>query len=369
MNTEKPAPGRRRRLKLAAGLTAGAVLVAGGLFWASGGWDRLRHDGALDSACDGTLAAEPLRELVGGAEVTAGIRRGADGSWWQCRVGEADEDRDGRIDLRVTVSGAGGRSADVEADRTDAPLGHGWTGGFAYDPDRVSGDMGDASASVLLACAGKPGEGLVAEVRARTDRLDFGRPEERARLGAVLTGTATAYARQQGCRVAEGGPLREVGASVSAWDHKPFAAVSGGCAGILDARTAARWGVRTAVETAAGPKPREGCVLGGLRGAPLYTFTASYGPALDEGLRDRLESLPDRPDADRPDGRYALWARCHDAVRRVAYDVYAETGGRGTSPLALDHPGLRAALQRFADRSAKAHGCDRPGTARVYDTD
>ncbi|MEU6976118.1 MULTISPECIES: hypothetical protein [unclassified Streptomyces] len=362
MSTETPT--RRRRLRLAAALVAAAALAAGALFWASG---DVRHDAALDSACDGTLAAAPVRELVDGAEVTAEVRRGHGDSWWQCRVSEADADEeDGRIDLRVTVSGAGDRRSSVQADRTDAPLGRGWTGGFAFDPDRDSDDRGDALATVLLGCAGRPGDGFVAEVRARTDRLDFGRPEERARLAAVLTGTATAYARQEGCRVAEGEPVRQVGVSVNAWDYRPFASVSGSCAGLVDAPTAARWGVRTAVETAVGPKPQEGCVLGGLKGAPLYTFTASYGPALDENRRDRLESATARP-GDHPDGRYALWSRCHDAVRRAAYDVYATTDARDTSPLSLDHPALRAALQRFADRSAKAHGCDAPSTEPVDD--
>ncbi|MFE1381003.1 hypothetical protein ACFW6S_18865 [Streptomyces sp. NPDC058740] len=361
MSTETPK--RSRRLGLAAALTAGAVLVAGGITWISGAWGE---DGALDSACDGTLAAGPLRELVGGAEVTADIRHGRGERWWQCRVSEVDDEEDGGIDLRVTVSDAGERAAPVEADRTDAPLGHGWTGGFSYDPDRAARDRGDAVASVLLACVGKPGKGLVAEVRARTDRLDFGRPEDRARLTAVMTGTATAYARQQGCRVAEGEPVRRVGVSVTAWDHKPFGSVSGSCAGIVDAPTAARWGVRTAVETAADPKLQEGCVLGGLRGAPLYTFTASYGPALDESLRDRMDSLTDRA-GDHPDGRYALWSRCDDGVRRAAYDVSASAEGRATSPLALDHPALRAALRRFAERSARAHGCEGPSTEEVDD--
>ncbi|MEU7015553.1 hypothetical protein [Streptomyces sp. NPDC046385] len=372
---ETPDPSRRRgRLRLAAGLTGGAALLAGALFWVSGGWDAWRHDGALDSACDGTLAAGPVRELVGGAEVTADIRRDRIGSWWQCRVTEVDaddaddaDDGAGRIDLRVTVSEAGDRLFDIDASRTDAPLGHGWTGGFAFDPDRENADQGDATATLLLDCRGKRGGGLTAEVRARTDRLDFGRPEARARLTAVLTGTATAYARQTGCEAVEGGPVTEVGVSATAWDHEPFGTVSGSCAGIVDAATAGRWGVRTAVETAPGPKPVEGCVLGGLRGAPLYEFTASYGAGLDWATRERLEDRTDDRKGDAPDGGYLLWAACPGGTKRAAYTVSPPGRAYETSELALDHPGLRAALQRFAARSAQAHGCGLPGTGRVYD--
>ncbi|MFI8521498.1 hypothetical protein ACIGEZ_27310 [Streptomyces sp. NPDC085481] len=345
---------RRRRLRLAAGLTAGAVAVAGGLFWLSGGWDAWRHDRALDSACDGALAADPVRELAGGAEVTAGIR--SDRNWWQCRVSEVDDEEAGRVDLRVTVSHSDDRSADLAAARTDAPLGHGWTGGFSFDPDQDR--RGEASASLLLDCGGEPGGAVTAEVRARIARADFGRPETRAGLAAVLTRTATAYARQKGCEAAEGEAVREVGVSVNAWDYEPFGSVSGSCAGIVDAGTAARWGVRTAVETAPGPKPVEGCTLGGLRGAPLYTFTASYGQALDWAQRERLEDLADGPAGDAPDGRYVLWADCRGAADRAAYAVAPARGGSFTvSGLALDHPGLRTALRAFAERSAKAHGC------------
>ncbi|GGW11037.1 hypothetical protein [Streptomyces narbonensis] len=347
---------RRRRIRLAAGLAAGAAVVAGGLFWLSGGLQAWLHDRALDSACDGALATDPVRELVGGAEVTAETRTGRD--FWQCRVSEADDvdEEDGRIDLRVTVSDARDRFATFEADATDAPLGHGWTGGFAFDPDRER--RGQATASVLLDCGGARGGGLIAEARARIDRADFGHPEARTDLTAVLTRTATAYARHQGCEVTEGAPVRKVGASVNAWDHEPFDSVSGSCAGIVDPRTATRWGVRTAVETAPGPKPVEGCTLGGLRGAPLYTFTASYGPALDRIARDRLEELSDRRAGDAPDGRYVLWADCRGGADRAAYVVAPIGGTLGrTSHLALDHQGLRTALSAFAERSAKAHDC------------
>ncbi|MEU8760803.1 hypothetical protein [Streptomyces sp. NPDC048659] len=353
----RPAPekrgGWRRRV---AWLACGAVLLSGGFFWASGGWDAWRHDRALDSACDGTLAAGPVRALTGGAEVTADIRRDRRDSWWQCRVAGV-RDEDGRIDLRVTVWPGEERYAGIEAARTDAPLGHGWTGGFAFDPDRSGGDPGDAFATLLLDCRDKGRGWVSAEVRARTDRLDFGRPEARERLVAVLTGTATAYARRTGCEAAEGGPVTGVGVSATAWDHEPFATVSGSCAGILDPATAARWGVRTAVETARGPKAAEGCLFGGVRGAPLYEFTAFYGAAL-KSARYWLDPLGNTP-GDSPDGYYALWASCPAGTAAYAVGAADHAGG-----LALDHPGLRAALARFAAASAKEHGCAAPRTER-----
>ncbi|WP_370413208.1 hypothetical protein [Streptomyces fradiae] len=366
---------RRRRIRLAAGLTAGAVLVAGGVFWLSGGWDEWRHDRALDSACDGALAAGPLRELLGGAEVTAETRLDA-GAWWQCRVSGADREKDGRIDLRVTVDEAGDRHADLESAATDAPLGHGWTGGFTFDPDSRSDDRGEARASLLLGCAAKPGAesgaesgaGISAEVTARISRADFALPETRTRLAAVLTGTASAFARQHDCAPAEGEPVREVGVSVNAWDYRPFASVSGSCAGLLDAPTAARWGVRTAVESAPGPKPTEGCTLGGLQGAPLYAFEAQYGAALSWYEREELRDLTAPPTHVDPKGHYVLWAKCPGAAQLAAYTVTPDDSGTraATSGPALDHPALRKALRSFAARSAQTHGCTAPGTAPVY---
>ncbi|MFG2329412.1 hypothetical protein ACGFMM_07285 [Streptomyces sp. NPDC048604] len=351
---------RRRRVRATAAWTAGAVAVAGGLFWLSGGYDAWRHDLALDSACDGDLPAGALRALLGGTEVTAESE--ADGGGWQCVVNEVDDEEDGVARLRLSVQRADDRASAVDADGRDAPLGHGWTGGFAFSPDGDEDDRGEATAVVLLDCGEKPGDGLVAAVRARLEHGDFTTAEARTRLTQVLTGTAASYAERTGCAAKLGGPAGDPGVSVTSWDHKPFAAVSGPCAGVLDAATAARWGVRTAVESAPGPKPVESCALGGLQGAPLYELRASYGPF--PGLRRFDARDAAREEGDREDGRYFRRAQCPGTDARAVYEIVpmtvGRTGGEATGP-ALDHPGLRAALDRFAAASAKAHGCARPG--------
>ena len=347
---------RRRRVRLTAGWTAGAVALAGGLFWVSGGYDAWRHDSALDSACEGDLAAGPVRALVDGAEVTT--ESAASSRQWWCKVREADDEEDGVVRLVVSVYRADARGAAVDAEGEDAPLGHGWTGGFSFSPDADEDDRGEATASVLLDCGKEPGDGLVASVRARLDSVDFTTAGARTRLTEVLTGTAASYARRTGCAAKPGGTVGDPGVSVTSWDYKPFDKVSGACAGVLDAATAARWGVRTAVESAAGPKPVESCTLGGMQGTRLYAFDAYYGPLV--GLK-RLDARDaGRVPADRPNGNYFLTAQCPGAGDTAVYEVSPRVGDRHASPLVLDHGGLRAALGRFAAKSAKAHGCEAP---------
>ncbi|MEU8524695.1 MULTISPECIES: hypothetical protein [Streptomyces] len=347
---------KRRRVRLTAAWTAGAVAVAGGLFWLSGGYDAWRHDSALDSACEGDLAAGPLRALLDGAEVTTSIRSGTRG--WSCKVDGVDSEEDGRNWLVVSVQRADDRAVGIDADGRDAPLGHGWTGSFSFSPDRDEDDRGEATAALMLDCGKEPGDGLVATVSARLHGADFTRPAARTRLTEVLTGTAASYARRTGCAAAKpGGAVGDPGVSVTSWDYRPFGTVSGACAGVLDAATAARWGVVTAVESPAGPKPIEGCTLGGLQGTELYALTAHYGPFV--GLR-RLDARDAaREPGDRPDGHYFLTARCPGAGDTAVYEIRPRAD-RFASPLALDHTSLRAALKTFADRSAKTHACAPP---------
>jgi hypothetical protein len=123
------------------------------------------------------------------------------------------------------------------------------------------------------------------------------------------------------------------------------------------------------VEIAAAPAPLEDCSLGGYRAAPLYEFTAYYGPFAKEQLREqRYESRDGSRDADRngdaADGHYRLAARCHGAQDTAAFQVRVlSDAGQGRKAAVLDHKGLREALRRFAERSARLHGCGTP-TAR-----
>ncbi len=56
----------------------------------SGGYDAWRNDQALDSACDGDLAAQEV-QLLPGVELTASGELRQDG--WQCAVTAADPAR------------------------------------------------------------------------------------------------------------------------------------------------------------------------------------------------------------------------------------------------------------------------------------
>lgn len=137
---------------------------------------------------------------------------------------------------------------------------------------------------------------------------------------------------------------------------------------MLDGKTAARWGVRTATEISRAPALLENCALGGLRGARLYGFTAYYGPAAqevhDERRYARRDDTDDR-DTDARNARYSMTARCPGANGTAAFqvDTLHDEDDPELTALTVDHTELRAALQRFAERSAKMHGCEVPRPA------
>ncbi|NEB40943.1 hypothetical protein [Streptomyces sp. SID14515] len=350
---------RRLRVRRTAAWTVTAAVLAGGLFWVSGGYDSWRDDRALDTACDGDLAAGAVRELFDGISLTSS------GSWSDrryCTVSASDDDTDTGLSL---WAGHTERMTNLEnSDGFDAPLGHGWTGSFRFDPD--SEDPDEAGAVLLLSCGKESGHGRLMTVDADLGRGGFDDPVARERLVAVLTETATAYTRRTGCEAPAGGRVKDVGVSTNRRDYKPVAAATGSCAGVLDEKTAARWGVSTVREVTADPAPLENCDLGGLRGAFLYGLTASYGPSA-RYARMRLDDWRDSDAAARrgPDalsGSYALAARCPGAGGTALFEVDTlgdEDNPKLAAPL-VDHRGLRAALQRFAERSAKKHGCEAP---------
>ncbi len=349
---------RRRTVRRTAAWTVTAAVLAGGLFWVSGGYDSWRDDRALDSACDGDLAADAVRELFDGSPLTSS-------SGWtdrqHCTVGASDDDTDAGLVLWARDTEGLGELVEVEG--FDAPLGHGWTGSFGFDPDDE--DTDEARAVLLLSCGKGSGHGRVMTADADLGRGGFDDPVARERLIAVLTETATAYTRRTGCAAPVGGRVKNVGVTTTHRDYKPVAEATGSCAGLLDGKTAARWGVRTVREIPVAPAPIENCALGGLRGAFLYGFSAYYGPAARwerTSLDYRRDDDPARPGADAPDAGYALAARCPGAGGTALFQVetlHDEDDPKHAAPI-VDHRGLRAALQRFAERSAKRHGCETP---------
>ncbi|MCT6777273.1 hypothetical protein LXH09_11615 [Streptomyces sp. CS7] len=346
---------RRRRVRRAAAWTVTAAVLAGGLFWVSGGYDSWRDDRALDSACDGDLAAGAVRELFGGISLTSS------GRWTDrghCTVSASDDDTDAGL---VLWSGQTEHMTNLEnSDGFDAPLGHGWTGSFRFNPDTE--DTDEAGAVLMLSCGKESGHGQLMTAEADLDRGGFDDPVARERLVAVLTETASAYARRTGCEAPVGGRVKNVGVTTTRADYKPVAAATGSCAGLLDGKTAARWGVRTVQEVAGDPAPGENCVLGGRSGAFLYGFTASYGPS----ARYAHMRLDERRDSRRPGtSAHALAAGCPGAGGTALFEVETlldDDTPQQAAPV-VDHKGLRAALQRFAERSAKRHGCEAPRPA------
>ncbi|EGE43981.1 hypothetical protein SACT1_4659 [Streptomyces sp. ACT-1] len=348
---------RGRRVRRAAAWTVTAAVLAGALFWVSGGYDSWRDDRALDSACDGDLAAGAVRELFDGVSLTSSAHWG---DRRHCTVGASDDDTDAGLVLWARDTEGLGELADVGG--FDAPLGHGWTGSFRFDPDDE--DRDEARATLLLSCGKGSGNGRVMTADADLGRGGFDDPVARERLVAVLTETATAYTRRTGCAAPVGERVRNVGVTTTLRDHKPVADATGSCAGLLDGGTAARWGVRTVREIPTAPAPVEDCALGGLRGTFLYGFTARYGPAAawEQTRLDHRRDAEARTGADAPNARYVLTARCPGVGGTALFQVGAlhDVDAPELAAPAVDHEELRAALRRFAERSAKNHGCEKP---------
>lgn len=348
----------KRWVRRTAVWTVTAAVLAGGVFWVSGGYDAWRDDRALDSACEGDLAAGAVRELFDDIHLTSSARWG---DRRHCTVGASDDDTDAGL---VLWSGRTERMTNLEDfGGFDAPLGHGWTGSFRFAPD--SDDPHKAGAVLMLSCGKESGYGQLMTAEADLGRSGFDDPVARERLVAVLTETASAYARRTGCAAPVGDRVKDVGVSTARTDHKPVAAATGSCAGLLDGKTATRWGVRTVQEISTDPAPVENCVLGGPRGTSLYEFAAHYGPAA-VWERNRLDERRDgdsaRAGADAPDAHYALTARCPGAGGTALFqvDTLLDEDDSDRAAPTVNHRELRAALQRFAERSAKTHGCEVP---------
>ncbi|MFB9388884.1 hypothetical protein ACFPM3_21720 [Streptomyces coeruleoprunus] len=349
---------RRRGVRLTAVASAAVVVVAGGTFWMSGGYAAWRNDRALDSACDGDLAADRVRELLPGVELTSSSELQHDG--WYCSASAADEQRDGGAGVEVRIRNADEPFGDVdgwiEPGDWATPLGNGWTGSFQYAAEGGGERPGEARVTLLLDCGEQSGDGLLAVADGRLKKgEDFRDAAVRARLTTVLTETATAYAKRTGCEVKAGQAVKDLPAATTVRDHKPLDKASGTCAGVVDPATARRWGAGTVIETRAEPAPVERCTLGSRLGAPLYDFTASYGPY---GERAQSSAPADvraaKGAATSPTGRYRMTAECPGGGGTAVYDIAPDEG------LVLDHKTLRTALAHFATKSATSHNCKPP---------
>ncbi|MFI0729886.1 hypothetical protein ACH4S9_12740 [Streptomyces sp. NPDC021225] len=372
---------RRRRWGLGAAVLALAALT-GTIVWTAGSDDR-----ALDAACDGVLAADEVRAVLGDGEISVSNRtkgtfdadleadRKSEEGVANTLSVQCEVKGDGKGRVKVTIAGAprphtryglAGTYTSVPGGSTLAvPLGHGWSGLFGTANERPDGrEDGKATTAVLLDCV-KGGTSLLITVE--TELIGVTLDDPAARPDYVRTATATAEAANDhwGCGARLGKPVDTVGLPVNEDEYEPLLGADGTCEGVP---TASRSAVSTARETARDRAPRESCALGARDGSPRYRLDAYYGPYAEEA---RAEYSADRgldgPNpSEEPSGRLgqsAYWASasCPDNAEDALFLVRADS----TKDNTRREPDLsyeRAALKAFAEASARSHGCGAPDT-------
>ncbi|MGY0058319.1 hypothetical protein ACWY4P_17490 [Streptomyces sp. LZ34] len=382
----------RRRLWGLAAVAVALAALAGTAVWLAGSDDR-----ALDEACDGVLAKDEVRAVLGDGEISvsnrtkgtfhANANAKGDGDSAGEDAGEGDEDQantlavrcevtaHGKGSVRVTIAGAprprttygvGGMYTSMpERDTLAVPLGHGWSGLFGTDNVRQDdNEDGEATTAVLLDCA-KGGTSLLITVETKLGGATLDDPAARPDFVRTATATAKAANDHWGCGARLGKPVRTVGLPVNEDEYEPLLGAKGTCAGVP---TAARSAVSTARETARDRAPREACALGARDGSPRYRLDAYFGPYAEETRDEYAGGLAeDGPTpAELPSGRLgksAYWASasCPDSGEDALFLVRAD----GTEDDTRRKPDLayeRAALRAFAERSARNHGCGTPTT-------
>ncbi|KAK1182211.1 hypothetical protein B7755_031190 [Streptomyces sp. NBS 14/10] len=370
---------RRRAWGIGAAVLVLAALT-GTVVWFAGSDDR-----ALDAACDGVLAKDEVRAVLGDGEISVSNR--TKGTFDVKAKAKGDEDRANTLAVRceVTADDKGSVKVNIEAgprprtaygiagtytpvpgrDTLAVPLGHGWSGVFGTDNVRQDdNEDGEGTAAVLLECA-KGGTSLLITVETKLGGVTLDDPAVRPDFVRTATATAKAANDHWGCGASLGKPVRTVGLPVNEDEYEPLLGADGTCAGVP---TAARSAVSTARETARDRAPREACALGARDGSPRYRLDAYYGPYAEE-VRAEYAGSPgqDGPSpGDAPSGRLgqsAYWASasCPDGAEDALFLVRAD----GTEDDTRRKPDLtyeRTALRAFAERSAQHHGCEAPAT-------
>jgi hypothetical protein len=406
-------PGRRKRLRIAALVVAGALVATGGFLWLYGANDR-----DLDRACDGMLSVPDVRAVLGddhldvsdepGEGVDTCTVNGAGSGGGEVRVSIVDTTNAGRTqeDFLPTLPNAGD-------DTLPVPIGHGWSGVLGAD----ASDEREATTTLLLTCDRRGAksaapEGLLITVETKHDApLDD--PANRPDYVRVATGTAKEAATAYGCRTDLGRPVHTVGLPVTEEEFEPLAGATGTCAGVpgyAAAAGTAHAGAgadagETARETARDGAPREVCLLGeDGTGTDRYSLDAYYGPyaaelradwreqeargygdgapddaaagkldmyGTDTGVWASAECPGAREDGeagedakDREDGEAGENAKDRQAGEQAIYTLNRARGSgeKRTTPTAAERRYEKRALKAFAERSARSHGCAAPAT-------
>ncbi|MEU5689211.1 hypothetical protein DEJ48_07975 [Streptomyces venezuelae] len=404
------------------GALVALALIAGGSYWWGGPRDHRAAQRVLDEACEGVLPSREMRDVLGDGpfEEKPGrvdVRSAEEDDARDerrtvtCTVtGDGVPVAGGNTDeaqVQVTVQSVPQRRGDdFGVDRasardrgtdplyprpsTELPpvgLGGGWRGLFTT-AESIGGtarsDNGGATVVTLLDCA-RDRDGLLVTVDAKDEDVTLDDPRRRAAFARIATGTAAKASGKWGCDAELGEPPHRVALPVDADESVPLADASGTCRGVpgRGGRVSRSW------ESASGGSPVEVCVVAGERPelpgpgssdeTPRYHLTAFYGPYADSERLDherRYGEYSEKPGpGNAPAGRLAgggRWASavCRDGSGPALFTVRDEGAWRAdrsstydrhrTKPSAGDLAYERAALEQFARRSARAHGCEPP---------
>ncbi|MET7448451.1 hypothetical protein ACH4NC_30110 [Streptomyces sp. NPDC017201] len=375
------APVKRYAVGAGAGLAA-LVLLAGGVAWFGGGYDRWQSARLVTDACDGVLPADEVRAVLGdrrlkagkdtsegsldatttSLRVTCGIARGAD---------PHDGAHPGEATMTVTVSGVPTLDREdrryeslyppVRSTLPPAPLGQGWSGVFAMG--HSSGEA-RATTSVLLDCSPGRGDLLVTvavEGKKYLDDSPLDNPERRTAFARVATATAANASRRWNCDADLGEPPATVPLPVNEDEYVVPADAEGACSGV----TARGKRVDRVWESGSGAAPIEECVLGGAKGT-ASRLTALYGPYAEGARHDAAEHTgkPHPSESGQrsgvlDEGDYWTSAECPGDDGPALFGL---TGGHDdeTQEAGADRAYALSVLKTFAERSAAAHGCAAP---------
>ncbi|NGO78263.1 hypothetical protein G6045_21730 [Streptomyces sp. YC504] len=354
---------RKLLLRIAGGAVALAVLVPGYL-WLHGDFRRWDNEAKLDAACGGLLDRSVMREVLGEGDVTV---RGWDDTPHHVRC-EVVIGGGGKADVRVadetaiSVAGfepfLGGREHALAV-----PVGNGWSGLFGADSGDEDETEGVTTALTLHCTAGEAKTLMVTVTAEFTDARPLDDPANRPVYARIAEATARKVSDVRGCEAELGERLRSLPLPVREDEYKPLADADGTCAGIEPVR-----GVRTALEVARNGAPYERCRLNGADGESRYGLEASFGSyaqAFFRGNRDSYrENLPtgEDPAHHRTRGEGVSWttAKCPGGTALFTLFASGDEDDKTSALLSGDLAHERAALKTFAERSAKAHGCQAP---------
>ncbi|MGY0059371.1 hypothetical protein ACWY4P_22915 [Streptomyces sp. LZ34] len=356
----------RRRAKVYGGIALALLAVAAGWFYFSGGYDRWRDEKSVADACDGTVAVDEVRALLGTDDVsgdtshrTAG-GKSRDGSGppvicWLDGPGGYQQRAVVRMEWRSQAWGphtVSGRDPGSFTTTVPAPIGAGWSG-----MENLAGD--GAAATVVLDCRNtdgpRAGDSLTLFVHSWGSR-PYEEAVQRVRLARFATRTAQAAAREYGCDARFGGRVQRVGPLDSGRpeyrEAPPLAEADGTCAGIKPGSVITR-----AHETAAGRAPVEDCMLIDDKSQALFRLSSYYGTFADDQRMKtqtgrQLDSAVTKPL--RTDFLFRAEAACPGSPRQAVFVVDYRDYDHDAKP---QRGYAREALREFAERSAARHGC------------